>query len=377
MKKIVIGITSPASVILIEGQLRYFSAKGYQTFLICPPHERVTAYCQAENCVHLPVAIERDISIVKDLQSLWQIVKHFRQVKPDIVNVGTPKMGLLGTVAAWLTRVPRRIYTCRGFRFEHVTGLKRIILVSMEKLTAALAQHIICISPSLKTMGDQLNIFNPKKSLVINYGSSNGINLKRFSSSTISTISTSDLKRDLGIQQQFVFGYVGRIIDRKGIAELFAAFELLFAKYNNIRLLVVGRNEDEQLTDATLISRMQQHPGVTLTGPQLNVPLYLSAMNVFVLPAWWEGFGNVLVQAAAMGLPVISANSTGCKDAVSDGFNGWLVPAKDCKALADAMEQLFLQQEKRKELGNNGVIWAKNFDSEVIWQQMEKLYTEF
>jgi glycosyltransferase involved in cell wall biosynthesis len=374
MKKIVVGITSPASVILIEGQLKHFSAMGYQTYLICPPHERVTAYCVAENCIHLPVRIERDIAVLKDLQSLWQIIKHFKKIKPDVVNVGTPKMGLLGTLAAWLTGVPRRIYTCRGFRFEHVKGIKRTILVSMEKLTAALAQHIICISPSLKTMGDTLGIFNPKKSLVIHYGSSNGIHLQKFSPDSISITALQQLKDSLGLQQKFVFGYVGRIIDRKGITELFAAFEMLYSKYANVRLLVVGRNEDEQLSDATLIGRMQAHPGVSFTGPQLNVPLYLAAMNVFVLPAWWEGFGNVLVQAAAMGLPVISAHSTGCKDAVSDGYNGWLVPAKNSEALATAMENLMSNTAEQQRMGANGIAWAKNFDSQVIWQQMEKLY---
>ncbi|MEN9569054.1 MAG: hypothetical protein RL172_285 [Bacteroidota bacterium] len=374
MKKIVLGITAPASVILIEGQLKFFSDKGYQTYLMCPPHERVTAYCKAENCIHLPVDIEREISLWKDWKSLLQVIRHFKKIKPDIVNVGTPKMGLLGSIAAWYTAVPRRIYTCRGFRFEHVKGVKRLILVSMEKLSAALAQHIICISPSLKKIGDELGVFNPSKSVVIKYGSSNGIDLEKFQPHKVAPADTAALAANLQLQNKFVFGYVGRIIDRKGIAELFAAFEQLYAKTPNCHLLVVGRSEEEQLSDATLIQRMQLHPGVTLAGPQLNVPLYLSVMDAFVLPAWWEGFGNVLVQAAAMELPVISTKSTGCVDAVSDGYNGILVAPKNIQALHTAMQSLLNDEELCKKLGSNGAEWAKNFDSHTIWTAMEKMY---
>jgi glycosyltransferase involved in cell wall biosynthesis len=105
-----------------------------------------------------------------------------------------------------------------------------------------------------------------------------------------------------------------------------------------------------------------------------NVPLYLSIMDVFVLPAWWEGFGNVLVEAAAMGIPVISTKGTGTRDAVSDGFNGILVDVKNATQLASAMFELKENKEKRIQMGKNGIEWAKNFNSERIWEGMKELY---
>lgn len=375
MKKLVVGITAPGSVILIAGQLRYFKTLGYDTYLMAPNHQRVIDYCQQEGCTHLPVDLEREISPVKDLKALFQVLKHLRNVKPDVVNFGTPKVSLLGMIAAKILGVKNRIYTCRGFRFEHETGTKKTILVIMEKITARFAHQVICISHSVRDLGIAHSIFSKEKSLVIHKGSSNGIDLERFSPSQVTTIETTDLKKELGLDDtHFVYGFVGRLIDRKGIKELYDAFCNLYNHQNTFRLLIVGPIEQSQISDLSLIEKMNQHSGILLVGTQKNVPLYLSVMDVFCLPAWWEGFGNVSVQAAAMGLPVIATDVTGSKDAVSKDFNGLLIPAKSTVALQQAMYLLYENAEKRKELGENGIIWAQNFASKTIWDGMNQLY---
>ncbi|MEK8180262.1 glycosyltransferase family 4 protein [Flavobacterium buctense] len=374
-KKLIVGITAPGSVILIAGQLRYFKELGYDTYLMAPNHQRVTEYCQQEGCTHLPVDLEREISLLKDIKALFQVFKHLRKVKPDVVNFGTPKVSLLGMIAAKLLGVRNRIYTCRGFRFEHETGLKKAILVTMEKITARFAHKIICISNSVRDLGIENTIFSKDKSLVINKGSSNGIDLERFSPSQVKTEQILDLKNKLGLNEtHFVYGFVGRLIDRKGIKEIYEAFNNLYAENHFLRLLIVGPIEKSQIADLSLLEKMNEHPGVLLVGTQINVPLYLSVMDIFCLPAWWEGFGNVSVQAAAMGLPVIATDVTGSKDAVSKDFNGLLIPAKSVTDLQNAMDFLQKNTEKRKELGMNGLIWAKNFESKMIWDGMKKIY---
>ena len=374
-KKLIVGITAPGSVILIAGQLRYFKDLGYQTYLMAPNHERVVDYCRNEGCVHLPVDLEREISLLKDLKALYQVIRHLRKVKPDVVNFGTPKVSLLGMIAAKLLGVKNRIYTCRGFRFEHETGMKKAILVGMEKITARFAHKIICISNSVRELGLDNGIFSAAQSLVIHKGSSNGIDLERFNPNQINAVDSADLKKQLGYDEShFVFGFVGRLIDRKGIKELYEAFANLYRDNDKLKLLIVGPVEESQISDLSLISNMQQHPGILLVGTQSNVPLYLSVMDVFCLPAWWEGFGNVSVQAAAMGLPVIATDVTGSKDAVSKDFNGLLVMPKSVSALQNAMHLLYQNEEKRQELGRNGVVWATNFDSKMIWNEMDVLY---
>ncbi|MFY0672421.1 MAG: glycosyltransferase family 4 protein [Bacteroidia bacterium] len=373
-KKLVTGITAAGSVGLLPGQLSYFKSKGYKTYLLSPKTGRSVEYSQQENCELLELEIERNISLWKDLKSLFRVIRIFLKVKPDIVNLGTPKVALLGLIAAKLLGVKRRIYTCRGFRYEHEKGRLRSILIFMEKITAFCAQDVICISQSVKDLGVSYNIFKNNKAVVINKGSSNGIDLKKFSPNGVGLEAELELKKKYSLESYFVFGFVGRIIDRKGINELYQAFVQLNEVYADTKLLIVGPLEREQLADDSLIKKIQDHPNIIWPGRTDDVPTHLKVMDVFVLPAWWEGFGNVLVQAAAMGIPVISTTGTGTIDAVSDGFNGTLVPVKDVQALKNAMEDLYKGKELRLKYSENGLIWSKNFQSELIWNGMIELF---
>lgn len=373
-KKLILGITSSGSTILIKGQMQYFTDQGYDTYLLAPKDERTLSYCAEEGGTLLPISIKRDISLIDDFSSLRQIITHFKRVSPDIVNVGTPKVALLGILAATIIGVRKKIYTCRGFRFEHETGVKRFVLIAMERITGFFADKIICISPSVERLAHSQFIFSKKKTTVFKKGSSNGIDIKRFSRGNVPQQHIDRLKNELGIEDKFVFGFVGRLVDRKGIAEIYQAFSQLYSTNPSIRFLFVGSFENDQVTDKELQGKIINHPGILYVGPQYDVPLYLMLMDVFVLPAWWEGFGNVLVQAAAMGLPVISTKATGCIDAVSDGYNGILLNPKSLEELRDAMLLFYSDSNLRDVMGKNGIEWAKNFESLSIWSEMEKLY---
>jgi glycosyltransferase involved in cell wall biosynthesis len=376
MKKLLVGVSAEGTVVLLEGQMKHFKGLGYDTYLMGPYSERLAAYCEREGCKHLNISIKREISLLHDLISLFSIMRIFIRIKPDIINLGTPKVSLLGMIAGKLLGIKKRIYTCRGYRFEHEKGLKRKILVWMEKITAACAHKVICISPSVREFGLKNRLFPGRKTLVIHKGSSNGIPLIRFDLNKVDQQEKENLQKILNPKNRFVFGFVGRIFDRKGIDELYAAFSELRKKHADILLMVVGRFELSQIADPGLIEKMKADPAVILTGPQPNVPLYMTLMDVFVFPAWGEGFGNVLVQAAAMGLPVISTTGTGSRDAVGNGFNGLLVPPKAVTELIEAMDKLYSDKTLREELGQNGLKWARHFDSPIIWEGMEKLYKE-
>jgi glycosyltransferase involved in cell wall biosynthesis len=373
-KKIVVGITAPLSVVLIKGQLKYFSDLGYDTYLLAPKEDVVVEFCAQEGCTLLPVNIEREISFIKDIASLRTIIKHFRKVKPDVVNVGTPKMGLLGMIAAYMTGVKNRIFTCRGFRYEHETGKKKMILMKLDRLVSKLAHTIICISPSVLEIGLQDKVLDKKKTVMIGAGSSNGVDLKSFDPDIIDALKQKELKDRYALEGKFVYGFVGRIVDRKGVAELFEAFDRLYSENNNMFLFIVGKTNIEQVSDLSLLDKMENHPAIALTGYTNDVPLYISLFDVFVLPAWWEGFGNTLIQAAAMGVPVISTTGTGCRDAVKDGYNGTLIEPKHTEELYSQMKRYFLDEKLRRTHGKNGVDWAKNFDSEFIWKTLRDIY---
>lgn len=376
-KKIVIGITAPLSVVLIGGQLEYFVQKGYEVYLMAPKDKKTENICKQEGAILLPVAMKREISLFNDLVAFFSILFILIKLKPDIVNFGTPKVSLLGMVAAKIANVKGRIYTCRGFRFEHEKGIKRKILIFMEKVTSNSSNKVVCISPSVRDFGVKLKIFKKDKTVVINKGSSNGLDLDLFNPDLLDEKKLNLLKEKYNPTAKFVFGFLGRVVERKGFFELFKSFEKMYKTYPDTKLLVVGSIEYNQM-DGNLIKEAEQHPGVEFVDfvDLEETPYYYSLMDVFVLPAYWEGFGNVLIQAAAMGIPVISTDVNGCKDAVSDGFNGRLVKAKDVDSLFLTMKELYSDSLKLLEFSKNGPKWAENFKSDIIWEGLHNLYAE-
>lgn len=373
-KKLVLGITIPKSVGLLKGQLKYFIEHDYDAYLLTQQDEMSMTYCQQEGCGALDVKIVREISLWQDLKSLFALIRLFKKEKPDIVNVGTPKMGLLGMMAAWWCRVPKRIYTCRGFRYESEKGKTRTILKATEKIAGFCAKQIICISPSLKELAVKDRIFKEKKCVVINKGSSNGIDLSIFDINCVDKDEQQILRQRFGINDNFVFGFLGRIRDDKGINELYLSFEKVYQTNNKCKLLVVGPWDEEHIKDKELRSKMNDHPGVILPGSTDKAALFLSIMDVFIMTTWREGFGNVYIQAAAMGIPVIGSDVTGSKSAVCANYNGLLVDPLSISSITNAMLTLLNDSKLRSEFGTNGTKWAQNFKSEIIWDGMEKLY---
>lgn len=376
MKKLIVGITAPQSIILLEGQLRYLSENGFDVYLLAENTEETRVFCEKENATLLPLTIKREINIIYDIRTLFQIIRIFQRIKPDVINLGTPKISLLGMIAAEYCNVPRKIYTCRGFRFEHENGLFRYILKVAEKITSKYADKVLAISDSVRELGIREGIFTKEKSMVIHKGSSNGVDLLKFNPQLYSQKQTADLKKSLGLTNEFVIGYVGRIIQRKGFIELFEAFTDIYKKDSNVKLIVCGRPYYDQIS-SDIIEKSKSHPGVIFTGlvPFDDVPLYMSLFDTFVLPAYWEGFGNVLIQAAAMGVPVISTNATGCKDAVLDGYNGELVRSKNVADLVKKIEKFRDRPSLRDVYGRNGIEWSKNFEGRIIWDGMVKLFS--
>lgn len=378
MTKLVVGITSNKNTTLITGQLKYFKSIGYETYLLAPDHPQVREFCDREGCALLVAPLEREISFLSDFRAIWVIYKHFRSVKPDVINLGTMKVSLTGMIAGFFARVPYRIYTSRGFSALTEKGLKKLALLASLKVISVLSHKIICISKSIKENGINYRMFKETNSYVINKGSSNGVDLTLFDPNKINDEERLHLKEKLSItKDNFVFGYVGRLIDRKGVNELYESFSNYFALDSTIRLVVVGPIESIQLRkDKDILRKLQNHEGIIMVGRVdfKNVHLYMSVMDTFLLPAWWEGFGNVLIQAAAMGVPVISTFGLGTIDAVSNNFNGELVPTHDTVSLMQTMVKFKNNPDLLKTYAENGKAWAKNFEPEIIWEGMNKIY---
>lgn len=368
-KRLVLGVTIGGSSRLLDGQAAYFKTLGYEVYMISQQHFKETIFCNKEGITHLPVTIDNEINPVKDFATLFQILKHFRKVKPDIVNVGTPKMGLLGLLAASLLGVKKRIYTCRGLRFETEGGAKRRLLIGMEKLTVRLAHQVIYVSPSLLKAAQKYGVATVEKSVVIGQGSSNGVDISSFNREKIGSDRTAALKAEYDLQGKIAIGFVGRVTAHKGAVELVEALENIYKKNPNVRLIMMGHIKCE----ADFEQRFRSHPGIIHIPFQDDVPLYMSLFDIFVLPSWREGFPNVPIQAAAMGIPVIVSDATGCVDAVSDA-NGVVFSVKDKQRLENSLLRYIEDENLRAKHGQAGPEWAANFNNKTIWQGIDAIY---
>lgn len=370
MKKLILGVTIGGSSRLLDGQAKYFRELGYHVFLISQNHYKESIFCQKEGIEHLPVEIDNTIHPVKDLKALFQIINHFRKVKPDIVNLGTPKMSLLGILAAWLTGVKTRIYTCRGLRFETEKGFSKWLLKVTERITVRLSSKVIYVSQSLMKSAISYKTCNPSKSVVLHNGSSNGVNSVFFNRSKVDLAERENLVERLGIKNKLIIGFVGRISREKGAYELVEAFEEINKKTPEIILIMMGHIVCEKSFE----KRFMSNPNIIHIPFQDNVPLYMSLFDLLVLPSWREGFPNVPIQAAAMGLPVIVSDATGCVDSVNNGFNGLVFPSRNATELVKTIVKYIENAELRQQHGDNGIVWSKNFTPEIIWDGLDKLY---
>ena len=369
-KRLVLGVTIGGSSRLLDGQAAYFKELGYDVYLISQDHIKETLFCEREGITHLPVTIDNQINPFKDIITFYQIMKHFKKVKPDIVNVGTFKMGLLGISAAYFCGIKNRIYTCRGLRFETEQGAFRKVLIALDKFIVRLAKKVIYVSPSTLKVSTDLGIANSSKSYVVGNGSSNGVDIKRFQLQNIDSINRKALVDKYKLQDKLVIGFVGRVSRDKGVYELIKVFTDLQKKYSNIHLLLMGHTDCNQET----LDFIENHSSINHIPFQDDVPLYMSLFDIFVMSSWREGFPNVPIQAAAMGLPVVISDATGCVDAVQDKVNGLIYECKNEDLLKNAVEYYILNEDKLKEHGANGTVWAESFTQAKIWNGINDIY---
>ena len=219
--------TASLSFVFLRGQINYLHAAGYEvTCISAPGAEQAIALEQGAHVTAIPM--KREPSPLADLVSLWRLWRVLRRVKPDLVHAGTPKAGLLGSIAAKLAGVPARVYCQMGLRFETLSGWKRFLAIQSEKVACGCAGSVLCVSASVRERAIAEGLARRGKFIVVGNGSSNGVDLDHFSASPMNLAQAESLRRELRIaDSEFVIGFVGRLVRDKGISELLQAFEAL------------------------------------------------------------------------------------------------------------------------------------------------------
>ena len=317
-----------------RGTLRDLS-RLYDVVAVSTPDHELQEIAQREGIRVIGVPMSRPIAPLRDLVSLWRLIRVFRRERPTMVHSITPKAGLLSMIAAWICRVPVRLHTFTGLVFPTATGLKKRILILTDRITCACATHIVPEGEGVKT--DLINYNITRKPLqVLGYGNIRGIDLDHYRRSPEVMNQALPLRKP----NIFTFVFIGRVVRDKGIDELVEAFSLLHSEHPQTRLILVGRAEDNLDPVSPNTRRtIASHPAIEAVGNQSDVRPWLAASDALVFPSYREGFPNVVIEAGALDLPSIVTDINGSREIIVHGQNGIIVPPRNAQALLQAMTQ--------------------------------------
>lgn len=317
--------TVPMSLRFIEGQAAFWQSRGYRLHVVCSGEIETQTFAEQEKISCDPIPFQRRLSPWSDFVCFVQLCLILSRLKPAVVQGNTPKAGLLTMLAARLIGVRTRIYELHGLPLETRRGPNRVALQLLEKLTGQLATQVWAVSPSLRAVALRERLVSPGNIIVPHRGSCNGIDaLNRFNPARIDANTTHLLRQKLRLPGR-VLGFVGRLCADKGIATLTETWAILRTQFVDSTLLIIGMPECWSQEERRYLARLQADDRVRFVGWVNNVENYLLLLDVLLFPTHREGMPTVILEAAAMQIPVVASRVTGVTDAVLDGETGLLV----------------------------------------------------
>jgi glycosyltransferase involved in cell wall biosynthesis len=336
--------------LLLGPQLERFGDAGFDVIGMSAPGPYVERLA-ARGVRHVALRhATRRLAPIEDARALFELVGHFRDLRPAVVHTHNPKPGLYGRLAARIARVPVVVNTVHGLYALPEDPLpKRALVYGCERLAAS------CSDAELLQNEEDLPVLRrlrvPERRLTI---LGNGIDLDRFDPGKLTPDQIATARRELGAvcRDDVVVGSIGRLVREKGYPELFEAAAELRTGAPQVRFVAVGPDEPDKADALTAGDRaLAARAGVRLLGHRDDVVQLYAGMDVLVLASHREGFPRAPMEAAAMGLPVVATDIRGCRQAVEHGKTGLLVPPRDPQALVAAIGKLTGDRALRTRLG--------------------------
>jgi len=364
---------------LLLNQMRSLAQDGYQVSGISTAGPDVPEI-KAAGIPHVPVHMARNpFTPFRDLASLLKLFFQYRREKYTIIHTHTPKPGLLGPIAARMAGVPIVVNTVHGYHFhEHMPARRRRFHIAMEKISTYFSDLVFCQSNEDLQTAAREGIGGGEKLRYLG----NGIDLSRFDPLRLSegewAEKRAEKRTELGIPPDAALvGFVGRLVEMKGIREIFAAAQMVRVEIPNVHFLLIGPADTEK-TDSVAPADAEDS-GVasicTFLGMRQDMPELYRAMDVFVLPSHREGFPRSVMEASAMGVPCIVTDVRGCREAVEHDRNGLIVPMGDADALANAIVELLGDVDRSRRLGETGRQMAlERFDERPVFEMVKSEY---
>jgi glycosyltransferase involved in cell wall biosynthesis len=323
--------------------------------------------------------IARSLSPLRDLCSLVHLYWFFRRSGIHIAHSTTPKAGLVTAIAAYLARVPVRVHTFTGQPWVNMRGIKRWVVRSCDRCIGLLNTTCYADSASQRDFLVEEGLLKPERISVIGAGSLAGVDVVRFSKAHFPSERCQELRTSLGIPHTApVLLFVGRITSEKGVRELMQAFAGLKRNASLAHLVIVGGFDDAGglpgiITPEEITRQQDSH----IVGYTQCPEAYMAMADVLCLPSYREGFGTVVIEAAAMGLPTVGTQIYGLSDAVLNGQTGILVAPRDSQALQGALQTLLADDELRSRMGELAKQRARSlFDAKTVNQAVVLQYLD-
>lgn len=351
---------------------------GLSRYLIDNHNYDVTVICDDDESMneltgpylhYIPVKMKRGMS-VDGLAAIWKMYRVFKKEKFDIVQYSTRNAGTYAAIASWMAGIKCRLYCQWGMMFAALKGVKRLLLKWDEKLITTLSTVVESESFSMYEEAIKFGMYTPEKASVIWNGSACGVDIARYELDKKDTW-RAEVRAQYGLKaDDFVFGYCGRITRDKGMNELFAAFKELL-KEREAYLMIIGAYDNPETIDPVLFAWAQNCPNVIFTGRTNNVPKYYSALDVFMSLSYREGFGLVVIEAAAMAVPGIVSDALGQRDTIEDMVTGVSVKTKDVGTVVNAMRYCVDNPEKVAKMGVTARrVVEKRYDQTSLFEKL-------
>lgn len=374
--------TTIASLAFYSEQMGHLRREGWDVHFATPaqPADQVERAIKASGASHYVVNYVREISLLRDLQTLFKTIRIFQKVRPDVVHFSTPKAGLIGGLAAKLTGVPLRVYFILGLRSETASTGKlarlRPLLLFIEWLTCWCAQEVVCISDSNRDEAVALKLVPARKIRVLGKGSPAGIPFERYEHPDPAAVQAA--REELNLPEGTpVVGFVARVTPQKGIEELLEAWKLVRQQVPNAKFLLVGITEAANPLSEEGQRAFETAEGVVQVTFEKNMARLYPLMTVHTLPSRHEGLGMVVLEAAANGVPSVISDASGVRDAGVADVTCLQVPAGNVEALAQALIKMLTDALLREKLGQQGQEWVReHFSQEKVWALWDDFYAE-
>ncbi|MGI6778253.1 MAG: glycosyltransferase family 4 protein [Acetivibrionales bacterium] len=347
MKKIcyVTTISDTLKAFVLDSAKYLHENGNYDITFICD-YDQKFADTLPEYIHYIPVPMKRGIS-VSGFKTIFRMRRIFKNEKFDLVQYSTPNASFYSAIAAKSAKIPVRLYCQWGIAYVGYNGIKRNVLKIIEKIICYCSTWIEPDSFGNRRFSIKEGLYKKDKSSVVWHGSANGVNLKKFNINC-----KNDWAKIIKTKYQipdnyFILGFIGRITRDKGINELLRATKDLLEIKDNVILLIIGEKESNHNLELALLEWAKNEKRIIFCGWTCEVEKYIAAMDVLILPSHREGFGSVVIEAGAMGVPSIVTDIPGPTDVVENGETGIVVKKGDYK---DFLRAILKLEDDRKSL---------------------------